>query len=142
MLFKLAFEMMGGGAPTVTFDQVCVFYGRICTGALVAIDDGNHPDTAIEKLLAVIRSVEDPKPLVPHLKGLVRLVGPLLDDPNFKIALTSIQITGELVDKAGVDMALQADNVLPLLVEKFGDKKIVIRQGTMKVDPQAHARDP
>jgi len=97
------------------------------------IDDWKVRSTAIEKLLMVIRQVEDPKPLVPHLKGLVRLVGPLLDDPNFKIALTSIQITGELVDKAGVDMAGQATNLMPLLVEKFGDKKIVIRQGTMKV---------
>lgn len=89
--------------------------------------------TAIEKLLVVIKQVEDGRPLVPHLKGLLRLVGPLLDDPNFKIALTSIQITGELVDRVGDAMAGHVDAVMPLLVEKFGDKKIVIRQGTMKV---------
>merc|ERR1712196_602938 len=58
------------------------------------IDDWKVRSSAIEQLLVVIKGIQDAKPLVPHVKGLLRLVGPLLDDPNFKIALTSIQIAG------------------------------------------------
>ena len=116
-------------------EEEAMQFGVVPTDIVKAlrIDDWKVRSTAIEKLLVVIRGVEDARPIVPHLKGLLRLLGPLLDDPNFKIALTSIQITGELVDRAGDAVGAHADAVMPLLVEKFGDKKIVIRQGTMKV---------
>jgi len=97
------------------------------------VDDWKVRSSAIEKLLVVISQLEDVRPMLPHLKGLLRLLGPLLDDPNFKIALTSIQITGELVDKAQTAIGAFTDFLMPLLMEKIGDKKIVIRQGTMRV---------
>ena len=53
----------------------------------------------------------------------------LLADPNFKMSLTTLQIWDVLVTKVGRDARPVIPVVVPTLVRKLGDSKIVVRQG-------------
>lgn len=57
----------------------------------------------------------------------------LLVDTNFKITLTTLYIIGDLVDRWASSMMTAAGAVVPGLVGKLGDNKIVIRQTAMKI---------
>lgn len=98
------------------------------------VEDWKVRAPAVQKLLDLLQSKADLGPVVPHLKELVQLLITLLDDPNFKISLTSISIIGALVARLGPAMnVMSLECLVGPLAEKFADKKIVIRQESMKV---------
>jgi hypothetical protein len=88
---------------------------------------------AIEDLQSLVQSLSNAEPLVPHLSGLMTFMTGLLDDPNFKISLTTLQILGELVGKLDKAFRPVCVTTLRALIEKLGDNKIVIRQANLKV---------
>eukprot|EP00163_Fabomonas_tropica_P001966 TRINITY_DN1145_c1_g1_i2.p1 TRINITY_DN1145_c1_g1~~TRINITY_DN1145_c1_g1_i2.p1 ORF type:complete len:1334 (-),score=342.97 TRINITY_DN1145_c1_g1_i2:21-4022(-) len=88
---------------------------------------------AIEELQYIVFRLEDSQPLLPHLQPLMIFLTNMLDDPNFKISLTTLQIIGDLIGKVGMAVRPVTQTVLSALIEKLGDNKIVIRQANMKV---------
>ncbi|XP_074631934.1 TOG array regulator of axonemal microtubules protein 1-like isoform X2 [Acropora palmata] len=87
----------------------------------------------IEELKTLIGHLTDTTPVHPNLGSLVALLLGFLDDVNFKIGCTSLQIIGLLVAKLGVGVHPVLKPLLVALSNKLGDNKIVIRQENMKV---------
>eukprot|EP00656_Telonema_subtile_P027970 TRINITY_DN3018_c0_g4_i1.p1 TRINITY_DN3018_c0_g4~~TRINITY_DN3018_c0_g4_i1.p1 ORF type:complete len:1396 (+),score=276.82 TRINITY_DN3018_c0_g4_i1:162-4349(+) len=97
------------------------------------VEDWKVRAPAVQKLLDLLQSKEDLSQVVPHVKELVQLMITLLNDPNFKISLTSISIIGALVTRLGPMMNMSnLECLVEPLAENFADKKIVIRQESMK----------
>lgn len=87
----------------------------------------------IEELKTLMGQLTDTEPLHPNLGSLFELLLDFLDDVNFKIGVTSLQIIGLLVAKLGVSVRPVLKRLLLALSNKLGDNKIVIRQENMKV---------
>eukprot|EP00232_Nephroselmis_pyriformis_P009083 CAMPEP_0182896514 /NCGR_PEP_ID=MMETSP0034_2-20130328/26317_1 /TAXON_ID=156128 /ORGANISM="Nephroselmis pyriformis, Strain CCMP717" /LENGTH=435 /DNA_ID=CAMNT_0025030385 /DNA_START=326 /DNA_END=1630 /DNA_ORIENTATION=+ len=88
---------------------------------------------AIETLQGLVEDLQDTRTVMASLPEFVRFLTTLLSDPNFKISLTTTQIFGVLVGKIGKDFEPYIDSIMPSLVEKLGDNKIVVRQANIKV---------
>lgn len=87
----------------------------------------------IEELKTLMGQLTDTEPIHPNLGPLFALLLGFLDDVNFKIGVTSLQIIGLLVAKLGVSVRPVLKPLLLALSNKLGDNKIVIRQENMKV---------
>lgn len=87
----------------------------------------------IEELKTLMGQLTDTEPIHPNLGSLFALLFGFLDDVNFKIGVTSLQIIGLLVAKLGVNVRPVLKPLLLALSNKLGDNKIVIRQENMKV---------
>lgn len=88
--------------------------------------------SAIEKLQKALKEVEDKSALVSSLNTFVGFLMTLVADPNFKIAVASIEILGDLVKKVGREIGPQLKKIMPNLVEKFSDNKSVVRHATLR----------
>ncbi len=64
----------------------------------------------------------------PHLSGFFSFLVQLLNDQNFKISLTSLHIIQQVLKMGGTNLKANVHHLIPGLVEKLGDNKIVIRQ--------------
>lgn len=87
----------------------------------------------IEELKNAMGYLGDPSPVLPHLAALFGLLLDFLDDINFKITVTSLQIIGLLIAKLGQNVEPFLKPLVNTLTNKLGDNKIVIRQENMKV---------
>ncbi|KAL9952340.1 hypothetical protein ACROYT_G039583 [Oculina patagonica] len=87
----------------------------------------------IEELKTLMGQLTNTEPIHPNLGPLFALLLGFLDDVNFKIGVTSLQIIGLLVAKLGVGVRPVLKPLLSALSNKLGDNKIVIRQENMKV---------
>lgn len=87
----------------------------------------------IEELKTLMGQLTDTEPIQPNLGPLFALLLGFLDDVNFKIGVTSLQIIGLLVAKLGIGVRPVLKPLLLALSNKLGDNKIVIRQENMKV---------
>lgn len=87
----------------------------------------------IEELKTLMGQLTDTEPIHPNLGPLFALLLGFLDDVNFKIGVTSLQIIALLVAKLGVGIRPVLKPLLLALSNKLGDNKIVIRQENMKV---------
>ena len=88
---------------------------------------------AIENLQGAVACLYDVTPVMPHLADFVAFLRGLLADNNFKISLTTLQVFSDLVEKIGVALTPFVGTIVPTLVEKLGDNKIVVRQANAKV---------
>ena len=72
--------------------------------------------------------------LLPHLKSILELIIKLINDVNFKISITSLNILGVIVKLMDTqDAQLYKDMLIKNLIEKLGDSKIAIRQLTFQI---------
>ena len=88
--------------------------------------------SGIEELERLVSGLRNVSPVIPHLPALMDFLAGLLSDQNFKISLTTIHILGTMVSKFGAHLESPVASILPPLVNKLGDNKIVVRQGIMK----------
>ena len=77
--------------------------------------------------------------VAPHLASFTDLLTSLLEDTNFKISLTSLQMISDLLDRFaehirnGPDSERIFSAIVPRLMDKFADNKIVIRQANLRL---------
>ncbi|KAI9142955.1 armadillo-type protein [Paraphysoderma sedebokerense] len=95
--------------------------------------DWKQRSSAIETLQTIVGNLDDSSALLPKLTDLLHFLSILLEDPNFKISLTSLYIIGDLVTKVGLSIKPYLSILLPMLILKFADNKFVIRQANFKV---------
>jgi hypothetical protein len=88
--------------------------------------------SGIEELQRLVTSLTNIGAVVPHLPSFMELCAGLLSDQNFKISLTTLQILGAVVEKFGANMEGSLSNIMPSLISKLGDNKVVVRQTIMK----------
>lgn len=89
--------------------------------------------TAIDSLHKALKNVGSKALLLPYLPELVKFLVGLVADPNFKISISAMAIVGDLAAKAGKDLEPQLRTLVPALLEKFTDSKILVRSADMKV---------
>eukprot|EP00201_Polytomella_parva_P005862 CAMPEP_0175084752 /NCGR_PEP_ID=MMETSP0052_2-20121109/28248_1 /TAXON_ID=51329 ORGANISM="Polytomella parva, Strain SAG 63-3" /NCGR_SAMPLE_ID=MMETSP0052_2 /ASSEMBLY_ACC=CAM_ASM_000194 /LENGTH=361 /DNA_ID=CAMNT_0016356619 /DNA_START=100 /DNA_END=1185 /DNA_ORIENTATION=- len=88
--------------------------------------------SAIDSLQKSLREVSDKSTILPGLSQFVSFLMSLLADPNFKIAISSMTILGDLILKVGKDIEPYLRTIIPGLIEKFSDSKILVRSANMK----------
>ncbi|KAG2502218.1 hypothetical protein HYH03_000704 [Edaphochlamys debaryana] len=88
---------------------------------------------AIDSLQKCLKDVAKPATLASSLSDFVRFLVGLVADPNFKIAISSMAILGDLAAKVGGDLEPHLREVVPVLLDKFTDSKILVRGAAMKV---------
>ncbi|XP_065833470.1 TOG array regulator of axonemal microtubules protein 1-like [Oscarella lobularis] len=86
----------------------------------------------INELATLINVMTDARVLMPHLSSFIDFVGLLLDDSNFKVTLTTLDIVEQLVGKASLALKSSLGKLVGGLSKKLGDNKIV-RQANMRV---------
>lgn len=87
---------------------------------------------SIEKLHQITQEITDPQVLKKDMKGLLEYLVSFLNDSNFKIALTSIYIIGQIIDISGLEIVHQMAYICSHLIAKFSDNKSIIRQAAIK----------
>ena len=68
-----------------------------------------------------------------YLGELMPLLLKLINDNNFKVSITSLNILHRIVHLPGVNQRETLDNMMQILIEKLGDSKIAVRQATSKI---------
>ncbi len=72
--------------------------------------------------------------LIPHLEEFIPLMIKLVNDTNFKICITGLNITGILLK--AIERALlkpYLENIIENLLQKLGDSKIAVRQIAIQI---------
>lgn len=111
-------------------------YGFVPVSVMAKLKDQSNwrvRAQGIEELKTLMGQLTDTSPVYPNLGSLFALLLGFLDDVNFKIGVTSLQIIGLLVAKLGVGVRPVLKPLLLALSNRLGDNKIVIRQENMKV---------
>ena len=72
--------------------------------ALQDIGNWKSRATAIDSLHQALKDADDKTAVVSNLQQFVSFLMQLVADPNFKIAISSLQIVGELINKVGRDI--------------------------------------
>jgi hypothetical protein len=86
---------------------------------------------AIEQLRSLVDELPDAKKVLPSLGAFAGFLNKLLDDPNFKISLTTLQIWDTLLGKVGAAARPVVAQIVPTLIKKLGDNKHVVREANM-----------
>ena len=101
----------------------------------------------LQKLLASLSEEMLPR-VAPHLSAFTDLLTTFLEDTNFRISLTSLQMISDLLDtfaehiRNGPDSQAIFLAIVPRLMDKFADNKIVIRQANFRLTKKLMAIVP
>ena len=88
---------------------------------------------AIQELENIVASKEDFTEVFPYMAIFFRLLNKLLDDKNFKVVLSTLNIIQDIASISGISQKANVAQIVPLCLKKLGDNKITIRQSAFKV---------
>ena len=88
--------------------------------------------SAIQELESIVTSLDSFEEVMPYMAVLVRFLNKLLEDSNFKISISTLNILREIICVQGASQQSNIPQVLPLCIVKLGDNKISVRQCTFK----------
>lgn len=71
--------------------------------------------------------------LLPHLEHFMCVLKELLNDSNFKVNLSCLQLFGVIIDELGVQIEGYLDLFVNVLASKLGDNKSIMKQTNMLV---------
>jgi len=84
---------------------------------------------AIEELEEIIANQKSYTPLRPHIGFFMQYLVTLLSDTNYKVAVTTLQIINKLLKECLEFFSSESvDSLVPELIDKLGDNKVMIRQ--------------
>jgi hypothetical protein len=94
--------------------------------------------TAVENFMSIVQKLsnEEVEFMKPHVEDLLEFMSKLLDDGNFKISITALQILSILCVRVGDEMAVHFTSILHSLVNRLGDNTIVARNTALEVFQQ------
>lgn len=96
--------------------------------------DWQTRSSAIELIDQVLQDLEGKSvEFLPHLTDFLRLLVRLLQDNNFKICLTTVNIISRLLVFREIRRKENLEILYPRLLDKLGDSKIAIRQASFKI---------
>ena len=87
----------------------------------------------VEELQMIVSKLDSVSQLQPHLVQVLHFLTELLDDVNFKVSLTALQIIASLVGRVGSSATPALPALLTAITKRLGDPKIVIRQAHMRL---------
>jgi hypothetical protein len=88
--------------------------------------------SAIQELETIVNRLTDFSFLAPYSNELTAFLNSLLDDGNFKITLSTL----ELINKVMQHIQMNLGTLLGNLLNKLGDNKIAIRQSAFRIFSQ------
>jgi hypothetical protein len=112
-----------------------VEFGFVPSGTVSSLRDlGNWKSRAdaIEHLRRLVTDLPNANAVLPSLHAFAVFLNTLLEDPNFKISLTTLQIWDALLVKVGAHASPVVGQIVKTLVKKLGDNKHVVRQANMR----------
>lgn len=113
-----------------------LYLGLFPQRILADIRDQSSVETrkaAISSIHGTLRETKDKAILVESLQEIVSLVTPSLNDGNFKIVLTTLQLVDDLVSKTGSAILPFLPMLLSHYLDKVGTHKYMVKQTGMKV---------
>ena len=126
------------------------FVSQRLMGALREVGNWQVRAQAIAELQTLLAALSDemvPR-VAPHLASFTDLLTTFLEDTNFKISLTSLQMISDLLDRFSEHIRNGPDSqaiflaIVPRLMDKFADNKIVIRQANFRLTKKLMAIVP
>ena len=78
-------------------------------------------------------SMENFNDVMPYMAILVRFLNKLLEDNNFKVSISALNIIKEVICIQGVSQQANIAQILPVCIKKLGDNKIAVRLCAFKV---------
>eukprot|EP00826_Nyctotherus_ovalis_P011234 TRINITY_DN12935_c0_g3_i1.p1 TRINITY_DN12935_c0_g3~~TRINITY_DN12935_c0_g3_i1.p1 ORF type:complete len:475 (+),score=35.88 TRINITY_DN12935_c0_g3_i1:40-1425(+) len=86
---------------------------------------------AIEELEEIISNESTRLKLEPNIASFLEFLVKLLNDPNYKVVVTTLQIIKKILEAYTTIRPHDVQLLLPGLIEKLGDNKVMIRQLSM-----------
>lgn len=110
-------------------------HGFIPAETMAELGDSNWKSRAhgIEELKVLVESICDSSVLLSNLGDFLEMLSRFIEDPNFKVLLTSLYILRDVVEKVGENMRPHMELILNIVQTKLGDSKSVIKQLNMQL---------
>ncbi|KAJ4459696.1 hypothetical protein PAPYR_4456 [Paratrimastix pyriformis] len=89
--------------------------------------------TALKQLLKAVTAISEVDSVVPFLSEFISFMTPFLDDNNVQVSGTAFEIFYHTSDKFGMNLKSLLPILVPTLVEKLGDNKVLVRRADMRV---------
>ncbi|XP_042208481.1 TOG array regulator of axonemal microtubules protein 1-like [Homarus americanus] len=86
-----------------------------------------------EQLRLVVKSLDDITTFLPHLSNFLSLLDSLIDDNNFRISMTVLDIFRLLIENLDTELLTYLRQIVHSVVKHVGDSKVVVRIENMKV---------
>ena len=101
---------------------------------LIEEKDWQTRSNAIEEIDKIIEEIDSKaSEFLPHLTDFLKMLIKLIQDNNFKICLTTVNILSKLLVFKELRSKQNIELLYPKLLEKLGDSKIAIRQACIKI---------
>ena len=112
-----------------------LFYGFVPAETIAELEDNNWKTRAhgIEDLKLLIEGIRDNSVLQSNLGDFLEMLTRFVEDPNFKVMLTSLYILRDVVEKVGENIRPHNELILAVVQTKLGDSKAVIKQLNMQL---------
>lgn len=125
-------------ASTVDASSAAIFPSPRLVGRLRNAADWKARAQGIEELSAVVQTIGkengvSPAAVAEGAATVAELLAALIDDSNFKIAVTALQATREVINRASGALDAHLGVLTARVLDKFKDSKIVIRQHALQV---------
>ena len=88
---------------------------------------------AVQELENIVMSMENFNDVMPYMAVLIRFLNKLLEDNNFKVSISTLNIIKEVICIQGAAQQSNITQILPICIKKLGDNKIAVRQCAFKV---------
>ncbi|KAI8801967.1 armadillo-type protein [Cladochytrium replicatum] len=88
---------------------------------------------AIHEKVSLIHGEETLQEAKPHIPNLLQCLVSLLDEPHFKVSLTTLTVFRQVIEKFTTSIYPHVDSILPHLIQKLADIKSAIRRATALV---------
>ena len=112
-----------------------LYYGFVPAETIAELEDKNWKTRAhgIEDLKLLIEGMRDYSVLHSNLGDFLEFLTRFVEDPNFKVMLTSLNILRDVVEKVGGNIRPHNELILAVVQAKLGDSKAVIKQLNMQL---------
>lgn len=89
--------------------------------------------SSMQELENIVMNLESFNDVMPYMSVLLRFLNKLLEDTNFKVSISALNIVREIICVQGVGQQSNITQILPVCISKLGDNKIAVRQAAFKV---------
>ena len=112
-----------------------LYYGFVPAETMAELEDNNWKTRAngMEDLKLLIEGMRDNSTLQSNLGDFLDMLIRFVEDPNFKVMLTSLYVLRDVVEKVGGNIRPHNELILAVVQTKLGDSKAVIKQLNMQL---------
>jgi hypothetical protein len=117
-------------------DSNGLIFGLIPMSIFYMLEDQNNWKSraeAMEEIENLFFRITDLQRIEPHISVFCKYLLCLVDDKNFKISLSSLNLLNRILSLDGISRCLDLKPCINLVLSKLGDNKIAIRQAAASI---------